>query len=217
MRTILILLPLLLTAAPLGAEELVFQDDFKNGLAEGWKWVREDPKAWRSTPEGLEIRVLPGNMWGPPNNAKNVLVRPAPDPGPDRIEVSVKVENKPAGQYEQVDLVWYYNDSNMVKIGLEQVDKKLCVVMGREEKDRTRTIAVLPKGTPIMRLRLSVQGDKIRGHYRPEGATTWVKAGECTLPAAGKPKLSLQVYQGTLKVERWAKITEFRIRRVSAK
>jgi hypothetical protein len=44
-----------------------------------------------------------------------------------------------------------------------------------------------------------------------------VKAGECTLPAAGKPKLSLQVYQGTLKVERWAKITEFRIRRVSAK
>ena len=178
--------------------------------------MREDPKAWRSTAGGLEIRVLPGNMWGPPNNAKNVLVRAAPDPGSDQIEVSVKVENKPTEQYEQVDLVWYYNDSHMVKIGLERVDKKLCVVMGREENDRTRTIAVIPKGTPIMRLRLSVQGDKIRGYYRPEGAAAWVMAGECSLPAAGKPKLSLQVYQGTAKADRWAKITGFRIRRVSA-
>lgn len=214
MRTFLLLLPILLAAAPLGAEEVVFKDDFKNGLAEGWRWVREDSTAWRTTEGGLEIRVLPGNMWGPPNNAKNVLVREAPDPGSDLIEVSVKVENKPTEQYEQVDLVWYYNDSNMVKLGLEQVDKKLCVVMGREENDRTRTIALIRKGTPSIELRLSVQGDKIIGHYRPAGVEDWVKAGECTLPVHGKPKVSLQAYQGPSKVERWAKITELLIRRV---
>ena len=89
-------------------------------------------------------------MWGPPNDARNVLVRPVPEPGKDRIEISVKVENEPTEQYEQVDLVWYYDDSNMVKIGLEQVDKELCVVMGREEKDRTRTIAVIPKGPYVL-------------------------------------------------------------------
>ena len=206
-----------LMAASLWAEESVpvFQDDFRDGLAEGWKWVREDPKAWRNTGEGLEIRVLPGNMWGPSNNAKNVLIRAAPNPGSDQIEVSVNVENHPTEQYEQVDLVWYYDYSHMVKIGLEQVDKNLCVVMGREEQDRTRTIAVIPKGTPSMRLRLTVQGDKILGYYRPAATALWLKAGECTLPVQGKPKLSLQVYQGTTKVERWAKITDFRIRRVS--
>jgi len=214
MRAALIL-SLFLTMS-VGAEELVFEDDFKDKIAADWKWVREDAKAWRTAADGLEIRVLPGNMWGPPNNAKNVLVRPVPDPGRGRIEISAKVQNEPTEQYEQVDLVWYYDDSNMVKIGLEQVDKKLCVVMGREEKDRTRTIAVIPKGTRSIELRLSVQGDKIEGHYRPHGADDWSRAGECTLPAHGKPKVSLQAYQGPAGVERWAKITEFRIRRVSA-
>jgi hypothetical protein len=57
---------IILLATPPGGAEPVFQDDFKGGLAEGWTWVREDPKAWRATPEGLEIRVLPGNMWGRP-------------------------------------------------------------------------------------------------------------------------------------------------------
>jgi regulation of enolase protein 1 (concanavalin A-like superfamily) len=202
---------IILLATPPGGAEPVFQDDFKGGLAEGWTWVREDPKAWRATPEGLEIRVLPGNMWGPPNDAKNILVRPVADPGTEGIEVSATVWNKPTGQYEQVDLVWYYDDSNMVKIGLEQVDGKLCVVMGREEKDRTRTIAIIAKGTPLIGLRLAVQGETIRGFYRPDGAVDWVKAGECTLPVNGKPNLSLQVYQGPAEAERWAKITGFRI------
>jgi hypothetical protein len=101
--------------------------------------VREDPKAWRVTGQGLEIRIQPGNMWGPANNAKNVLVRAVPDPAKEPVEVAVTVSNRPTEQYEQVDLVWYYDDSHMVKIGQEQVDRVLCLVMGREEKDRTRT------------------------------------------------------------------------------
>lgn len=202
---------------PGGAEQPIFQDDFKNGLAEGWRWVREAPEAWRTNAEGLEIRVLPGNMWGPPNDAKNVLVRSLPDHVANAIEVSVKVHNKPTEQYEQVDLVWYYDDSNMVKIGLEQVDRKLCVVMGREENDRTRTIAVIPKGTPSIHLRLTVRDDTISGHYRPEGAQDWVQAGECALPVHGTPHVSLQVYQGPKAVERWARITEFLIRKAPAK
>ena len=165
----------------------LFADDFKGGLAKGWTWVREDPKAWRTTPHGLEIRVLPGNMWGPPNNAKNVLTRPLPDPGKEGLSVSVRVQNKPTEQYEQVDLVWYYDDSNMVKIGLEQVNKKLCLVMGREEKDRTRTIRIVPDVTTTLDLRLTVTGSTIEGHYRTEGSPTWTKAGECTLPAGKQP------------------------------
>lgn len=203
----------LLSTMPILAGEVVFQDDFKNGLKNGWQWIREEPKAWRTTKDGLELRVLPGNMWGAANDAKNVLVRPAPDLGKSGLMVSVKVRNKPTEQYEQVDLVWYYDDSNMVKLGLEQVDKKLCVVMGREEKDRTRTIALIPKGTPVIELRLIVRSGKISGHYRPDGSEEWVKAGECTVPGDGGAKVSLQAYQGPADAERWAQITDFVIRK----
>src|SRR5213596_1875710 len=82
------------------AEELLFQDDFKGKLGEGWSWVREHREAWRATERGLEVRVEPGNMWGGANDAKNVLVRPAPDSTKAEIEVSVNVENKPTEQYE---------------------------------------------------------------------------------------------------------------------
>jgi len=59
---------------------------------------------------------------GAAKRRQNVLVRPAPDVSKGEVEVSVSVENKPANQYEQVDLVWYLDDSNMVKLGQELVD-----------------------------------------------------------------------------------------------
>src|SRR5437870_8757255 len=105
----------LFTAVARPADEVLFRDDFKGKLGAGWSWVREHREAWRATERGLEVRIEPGNMWGPQNNARNVLTRPAPDPGTNQIEVSLYVENNPTGQYEQVDLVWYYDDSNMVK------------------------------------------------------------------------------------------------------
>src|SRR5881296_2363928 len=82
------------------AGDFLFQDEFKGKLGEGWSWVREHREAWRATERGLEVRIEPGNMWGPQNDARNVLVRPAPDPATDEIEVSVNVENQPTNQYE---------------------------------------------------------------------------------------------------------------------
>jgi regulation of enolase protein 1 (concanavalin A-like superfamily) len=202
-----------LVGAASAEDEVVFKDDFKDKLAEGWAWVREDPKGWRVTEEGLEIRIQPGNMWGPANNAKNVLVRAVPDPAKEPVEVAVTVSNRPTEQYEQVDLVWYYDDSHMVKIGQEQVDGVLCLVMGREEKDRTRTLAKIPIEALRLEVRFLVAGDQLRGQYRPAGEKDWKDAGECTLPAKGEPKVSLQTYQGPAKVERWAKFNAFRIAR----
>src|SRR5438046_7453776 len=105
-------------------------------------------------------------MWGPANDAKNVLIRQAPETGAGAIEVSASVENRPTGQYEQVDLVWYFDDKNMVKLGQELVDGKLSIVMGREENDRTRTIAIIPLDSFSVRLRLLVQAKRIRGQFR---------------------------------------------------
>jgi len=213
-RTILALGLLQISACQ--GDELLFRDDFDGKLSEGWSWVREHRAAWRVTEHGLEVRLEPGNMWGPANDARNVLVRPAPDAAKNKIEVSVNVENRPSGQYEQADLVWYYDGGHMVKLGQELVDGKLSIVMGREENDKTRTIAIIPLQSFTVRLRLSVQGSRVHGHFRTPGSDQWHEAGECDLPAPAErtAKISLQFYQGLANVEHWARVTEFQIRRL---
>ena len=193
------------------AGEVLFQDDFKGKPGEGWSWMREHREAWRATDRGLEVRIEPGNMWGPQNNARNVLVRPAP--AVVDLEISVSVENKPTNQYEQVDLVWYYDDGNMVKLGQELVDGKLSVVMGREENDKTRTVAIIPLESTTVRLRFIVRGKRIRGQFCPAEAKDWREVGETEMPAPidGKAKISLQFYQGSDKEEHWARVSDFRI------
>ena len=196
------------------ADEVVFQDDFKGKLEESWSWVREDRKGWRVTEHGLEVRVQPGNMWGAGNNAKNLLVRTAPAPSKGELEISVSITNQPTAQYEQVDLVWYCDDSHMVKLGQELVDGQLSIVMGREEADRTRTIAIIPLKSFSVRLRFLVSHHRIRGQFRAPDDQAWQEAGECDLPMHGTPKLSLQCYQGPADAAHWARLTEFRIRRL---
>jgi regulation of enolase protein 1 (concanavalin A-like superfamily) len=195
--------------------KVVFRDSFKTKLSPGWSWVREDPKHWRIGEQGLEVHVQPGNMWGPPNNAKNVLVRSVSDPQRDPVEITAAVFNRPTAQYEQVDLVWYYDDSNMVKIGQELVDGKLSIVMGREQNDKTRTIAIIPLDSDSVELRFQVRGQQIRGQFKtPKG--DWRDAGECDLPVKGLPHISLQFYQGPAAEGHWARVSAFTIRQLAA-
>src|SRR4029453_9028579 len=111
------------------------------------------------------------------------LVRPAPDPAKAKVEGSLVLENRPSHQYEQVDLVWYYDDSHMVKIGQELVDGKLSIVMGREEKDRTRTIAIIPLKSFVVTVGCIVNSNQLTGHFRLPGEETWREAGRCDFPA----------------------------------
>lgn len=203
----------MLSVGTLGAQEILFRDDFKGRLGPGWSWVREHREAWRTSEHGLEVRIEPGNMWGPQNNARNLLVRSALETTNSALEISVSVENKPSNQYEQVDLVWYYDDSNMVKLGEELVDGKLSVVMGREEKDKTRTIAIIPLDSTSVRLRITVKGQRIRGEFKSSSTNDWRQAGECDAPALNNipARISLQFYQGLAEVEHWARVTEFKI------
>jgi regulation of enolase protein 1 (concanavalin A-like superfamily) len=217
MRTLCsIILPIVWLAKAACAGEVLFQDDFKGKLGEGWSWVREHREAWRLTERGLEVRIETGNMWGPQNNARNLLVRPAPEVAKSEIEISVRVENKPTSQYEQVDLVWYYDDGNMVKLGQELVDGKLSVVMGREENDKTRTVAIIPLDSTAVRLRFIVTGNRIRGQFCPAEAKDWREVGETEMPTpiGEKAKISLQFYQGSPKEEHWARVWDFRVEKV---
>jgi regulation of enolase protein 1 (concanavalin A-like superfamily) len=195
-------------------DKLPFRDTFRPKPHASWKWVREDPKSWRVGEHGLEVRIQPGNNWGPANDAKNVLVRPAPNASEQPIEVTASVTNNPQGQWEQVDLCWYYDDSNMVKLGQEMVDGQLSIVMGREENDRARTVKIIPIDAHSVELRHVVSGNRIKGSFRPKGGE-WRDVGECDLPPAPQGKaahVSLQFYQGLPDVEHWARVEEVLVR-----
>ena len=195
---------------------VAFRDTFKPRPDAGWKWVREDPKAWRVSDHGLEVLIQPGNMWGPANDARNVLVRPAPDAKGRPLEITASVSNRPTGQWEQVDLCWYYDDGHMVKLGQEMVDGQLSIVMGREQQDKARTVRVIPIDSDRVDLRLIAAGDKIRGRFRtPQGQ--WRDVGECDLPvpadkAKARPHVSLQFYMGPPDVQHWARVSEVTVR-----
>jgi hypothetical protein len=200
-------------AGPVGGDLLPFRDTFRGKIDAQWRWVREDKSAWRVGDGGLEVRIQPGNNWGPPNDAKNVLVRPAPDAAGKGVEIIASIENKPTNQWEQVDLCWYYDDSNMVKLGQEMVDGQLSIVMGREQADKARTVKIIPIDSAKVELRLAVKGKQVRGSFRTPAAE-WRDVGECDLPTppAGKPAMvSLQFYNGLPDVEHWAKVTEVSI------
>src|SRR3954468_22639454 len=84
------------TAAAQGAKQSetnsaasAFTDEFKGHLGPGWYWLREDKDAWRVSDRGLEVLIEPGNMWGPQNDAKNVLLRPAPAPNRSGVQLEV--------------------------------------------------------------------------------------------------------------------------------
>ena len=191
--------------------ELLFKDDFKSRLAPGWSWIRENPDGWRITEVGLEIQVEPGNMWGPANNARNILVRPLPYNPEEELIVSVTVENRPSEQYEQVNLVWYYDDGHMVKLGQELVDGRLAIVMGSEEADRARTIAIIPIESEVVEVRFRAKGNQLLGQFKIPGAGEWQDAGSCSMPARGQPQASIQAYQGPSDTKRRARITQFRV------
>lgn len=191
--------------------EVLFADNFCGRLGPGWSWVREHKDAWRVTQRGLEVLVEPGNMWGPQNDAQNLLIRSLPERVQGELGISARIQNAPTHPYEQADLAWFYDGSNMVKLGLELVEGQLSVVMGREERDRAQTINIVPVDTSDVRLRLLVQGNKIRGELLGPRFTAWQRVGECSLPevTSSEPKLSLQFYQGD--GGHWARVTEFRV------
>lgn len=188
-----------------------FSDAFQQEMKQGWSWIREHRGAWRMTPDALEIKVEPGNMWGGANNAKNILVRDVPVSPDNKWTISATFFNQPTEQYEQVDLVWYYNDSYQVKIGQELVDGQLSIVMGREEKDRTKTIAIIPLDTFEVSVKFDVDGDHIQGLFKKKGSKDWIVAGETHLPVHGPPRIAIQCYQGPSDQERWARIWNFRL------
>lgn len=85
--------------------------------------------------------------------------------------------------------------------------------MGREEADKTKTLAKIPITALSLELKFIAHGDTVKGQYRPAGEKGWRDAAGCALPKKGEPKISLQVYQGPRDATHWARFSAFRITR----
>jgi len=185
-----------------GEPEVLLHDSLKGKLAEGWEWLRENPKTWRHTENGLEIRVEPGLAA----TVKNALVRKAPDrsQGKYALEVTVEFTATPSQQYEQAGLTWYQGQKPVFKLVHEFIDKKLYVIPGKK-----------PAEDRLVQLHLIVDKDSYVAQFRPGAKGEFETAASGKLPPGSDEKISIQCYNGPAGEEHWMRFSDFRIVKLS--
>lgn len=194
----------------------LFEDTFSGKLADGWTWVREDPKGWRVDDKGLHIRNQHGSLWGGGNDARNVLLRPLPEiPAGKALAVEVTVRHKPQINAEQAGLVYHVDDENYVKLIYESLEKEELIVFAREHKGESKVIGSVPIPNDAPRLRLVIGHDGLRGQFLADD-NTWRQIGHCDFPADKAPskdaRVGLVCHGGPYEVERWATFHDFSIK-----
>jgi len=192
----IVLTPIIKSQADL--QKVVFEDCFDNKPAAGWKWLREDPQAWRIKNGALEIRVQPGVA----HNVKNALVRRAPDRSRGKYAIDVTVTNNtvPTQQYEQAGITWYSNGKPVFKLVKELVNGELMIIPGRK-----------PMTSKTVQLRLIVTADSFVAQFRPDAKGEFQTAATGKLKPPGDDQVSIQCYNGPPNAEHWIRFDDFRI------
>ncbi len=186
-----------------------YQADFKNGLDEGWSFVREDKKEWRVTDGQVELLAQPANIWGKANNGtKNLLLRILPAVN---ASVEVVVDFNPRKKYEQAGLMLYVDDDNYIKLDRELIDGQSCVMI-LENWAKPKLVKRIPFREGPMHLRLEIVGGKVKAMVKAPDAVDWIAHGETTLP--GKPdavRAGVFALNGDANAPRWAKFSQFKL------
>jgi hypothetical protein len=187
-----------------------FDEQFKHQMDPDWEWLWEAPEAWRIGEDGLEMRTLPGSLWGESNNAHNILVRPAQDAEPG-LTSEVTVHNRPVLQGEQAGLIWFQDEANYIKLVKESLDGSIWIVMAREEGDQPELVHKLPILPETARLQLSLEDGKMVGRFRTPDDETWTKVAACEPLPEGPVQLGIFTHGGAANAERWVTLSSFRI------
>jgi hypothetical protein len=194
------LVALLAISALLSAGEprAVFEDALAGKPGEGWTWLRENPKAWRATAAGLEIRVEPGLA----HNVKNALVRAAPDRGKASyaLEVTITFGTPPTNQFEQAGITWYQQGKPVFKLVHEHIDGKDYIIPGK-----------VPAPEKTVRLRLVVTKDKYTAQFRADAKGEYKTVASGSLAPGSQEQISIQCYNGLADAEHWMRFEGFRI------
>ena len=203
-------------------QKVLFEDQFKDKLGDGWSWVYEDKENWRIEGGKLQIRATGGSSFMKEHNGKNYLLRTPPDVKSGELLVEVYIEIKPTEQWEHAGLMWFYDDDHYVILNKERNNySHTTSIMFGVEKDGK---IVPPEGkagpsvpeTPYdaegVWLRFRVNGKHIVGEYRTLPTNPWREAGSGELPEKGPPTVGLHAgYAPKKELNRWASFSHFKI------
>jgi regulation of enolase protein 1 (concanavalin A-like superfamily) len=193
----------------------LFEDHFKDRLADGWSWVREDKDGWRVADGTLAVRAAPGNLWEKENTARNLLLRPPPK-GIGSFTAEVTVSHTPVTFGEQAGLLWYRDDDNYIKLVKEFYDGRTWTVFA-VERDGKADYREADCRAEWVTFRLTVAGDKVTAAFRPVGGTEWKGLGDFTFtPRAEKgddARIGLTAHHAPADSDRKAHFRDFTIRR----
>lgn len=183
------------------------EERFAGPLDKPWSWLREKPGAWRTGTDGLNLRVLPGTLWGKDNSAENLLLRPAPNAPEFWTEVTVTTA--PALMNEQAGLIWYVSDGEYVKLVKEMKDQPN-IILAREQNEAAKTMGRIPMPSGTVVLRLTHSPGAITAHAR-SADSTWQYVGTCA--AVQKEGLRVGVFANVApgETDRWANFRSFRV------
>jgi len=194
----------------LSGESLPWKESFAAAPAAPWAWIRENPATHRLAPNGLEIRLEPGGLMGGGKDAKNILVRPLPEPA---AAVSVQLSFAPVEQYEQAGLILYGDDDNYIKLVKEMVDGQPWVVMAVEIQADIKFLNKLPlpetAGTSEVPVTLGLEfsPEGVKGVFKHGASMEMV--GNYPFPLDPRPRVGIFTQGGHENAERWARFAEF--------
>ena len=187
-----------------------FEEDFETEMDRDWKWVHEEPGAWKVEEGALHLRALPGTLWGDANNAHNFLLRGV-DFSQDGFAIQVTISNQPQLVGEQAGLIWYHDDDNYVKLVKENLEGVEWIVLAREENGQPELIDKTRISMLSAELRLALLDGGIQGHFRKSPEDEWQKVGECALLNSANLRVGLFTHGGPAESERWVRLSQFKM------
>ena len=211
-RSLVVFILLAMADAGGAQEKTLFTDPFVDKLADGWSWVREDPKGWRLDKGALVIRTAVGGLWGKENGGGNIALRTPPDVKEGKLAVEVLVEIEPTSMFENAGLIWYYDDDNYTILVKEKTgaDVLVHIVSEREGKAGTAFHKKFNEGKEVW-FRMEMEPGKLSGSYRNSPKEEWLKLGECDIPLRGEPKVGLTTAYAARGVEHFTRFSNFRM------
>ncbi|MDA0159025.1 ThuA domain-containing protein [Solirubrobacter ginsenosidimutans] len=182
-----------ISVTPAASCNTTFRDDF-NGTAldPSWSVVRQS-QALTVSGGAANILTENGDVYTNTNNAKNIVLRPAPS-GP--WTATIKVNEAGNRQYHQAGLIVYGDDDNYTKfdrLATSTTDP------AQEHFEFINEVAGVPRnaaadGGPTLTsafpadwyMKIESDGSKIKGSYSPDGVNWTVTGQLADLPANAK-------------------------------
>jgi hypothetical protein len=196
-------------------EKVLFTDPFTDKLADGWSWVREDPKGWRLDKGALVIRTSPGGLFMKDNNGRNIPLRTPPVVKEGKLAVEVLTENAPTNGYENSGLIWYYDDDNYTILVKEKIGADPLVLLFQEKDGKPlKGFHEKFKGGKDVWFRMEAEPGKLSGFYRNSSKEEWQKLGQYDLPPGREAKVGLTTAYAAKDSDHLTRFSEFRMLQV---